>query len=76
MSKPRLTAKEKARSHELRALKDEHELTYPEFGERTGYHEISLAQWVTGGKPLKERTLRAIRLMLAEHAKNGTGQSA
>lgn len=70
MSKTRLTAKLKVRADELRELKDEHELTYPQFAKITGYHAISLANWVTGGKPLKERTLRAIKLMLEHHAKN------
>jgi hypothetical protein len=58
------------RQAELRKLKAEHDLTYPELAAITGYHWIVLTQWATGGKPLKERTLRSIRLMIAEHAKN------
>ena len=69
MKQSKSTPKAKARSDELRALKDENDLTYTEMAALTGYNRITLAQWVTGGKPLKERNLRAIRLMLAEHQK-------
>ncbi len=60
-----------ARRDELRRLKDERELTFEQLAALTGYNAIVLNQWATGGKPLKERTLRAIRLTLQSQPKSG-----
>lgn len=66
-------AKQLDRRVDLRALKEQHGLTYKEMAAITGYHEGSLKQlgrpWSRNAKPLTERTLKMIRLALDEHAR-------
>ena len=70
------TPKLRARANELRSLKETHGLTYELLHQITGYHAVSLRQWGSARKPLKENTIRSIRLMIAEYAKTNPPQSA
>lgn len=66
-------ARQLDRRVDFRALKEQHGLTYREMAEITGYHEGSLKQWGrpwgSDAKPLREHTLKRIRLALDAHAR-------